>query len=251
MNVHGSKQLSFQDRKAIYRIKPKDLRYHSNNSINQYKKLILSMTRNDYIEYEKLLHTWGTQGRKRQIMFDKCIELNISGPKLELARIRVNDLYAHQKIMGVIRNRWTKIHDIKKEQLNANPDKLWWNMARTIQKRCETEGYELYSEWHGLEGRQLLVDFLKKLFDDQTGLCAISRESIILQHSTRKSNSNKCSPDRKNSNKGYTPDNIWLVTWWVNAMKMDMSLITFWKRIDQLAKIRELNKHGKRKQSYK
>ena len=57
MNVHGSKQLSFQDRKAIYRIKPRDLRYHSNNSINQYKPLILSMTRNDYIEYEKLIAT--------------------------------------------------------------------------------------------------------------------------------------------------------------------------------------------------
>jgi hypothetical protein len=53
-----------------------------------------------------------------------------------------------------------------------------------------------------------------------------------------KKNPDKCSPDRKNSNKGYEPTNLWLVTWWANKMKMDVPMITFWKRIDILAQVR-------------
>ena len=44
------------------------------------------------------------------------------------------------------------------------------------------------------------------------------------------------------SNKGYTPSNLWFVTWWVNSMKMDMPMITFWKRVDTLAESRKTRK---------
>jgi hypothetical protein len=65
---------------------------------------------------------------------------------------------------------------------------------------------------------------------------------MTLTTGTRRTNGNKCSPDRKNSNKGYTPSNLWFVTWWVNSMKMDMPMITFWKRVDTLAESRKTRK---------
>ena len=91
----------------------------------------------------------------------------------------------------------------------------------------------------------MLIDHLKDLYEKQNKCCAISKEQIVLQAGDKTRNPNKCSPDRKSSNKGYVPGNVWLVAWWVNVMKMDTSLITFWKRIDTLAEVRKLNKKVK------
>jgi len=246
----GRKQLSYKDRKEIYRTTPNVIGSYNHGVESKYKDLINSLSRAEYIEYEALLHTYGTQGRKRQVMLDVFIKKGITGSLLALAKIRVDDLYLHQKLVAMLRHRWTSIAKIRKDKTNANPDQLWMNIARAIQSRCLSHGHELWHEWVGADGRIQLVNYLKTLYDTQNGLCAISREELKLQSGNKKTNPNKCSPDRKNSNKGYVPGNIWLVTWWVNSMKMDVPLITFWKRIDQLANVRELNKQGKRYKTY-
>jgi hypothetical protein len=107
----------------------------------------------------------------------------------------------------------------------------------------EEEKIELYREWRGTDGRLKMITFFKKLYENQKGRCAVSNQPMTLTVGTRVKNSNKCSPDRKNSNKGYSPDNIWFVVWWVNAMKMDMPMITFWKRVDILAESRFGGEH--------
>ena len=168
-------------------------------------------------------------------MLDLCIKNNITGPVLELATIRNNDLNAHQKLIQIIRSRWTTIYEHNVSKINNDPEKFWIRMGRSIQSRCKDENRELHPQWEGKEGLVLLVAFLKQLYEKQSGLCAVSRDVMMLEIGVGKGKqSNKCSPDRKDSNKGYTPDNIWLVTWWANHMKLDTPMVTFNKRIKML-----------------
>lgn len=252
MAIAGRKQLSYHDRKKLYRTKPRQVRNYSNDITSQYKELIDSFTLQDYKRYEELLHTIGTQGRKRHVMLDKCLELGITGNLLEMAKLRAVDLNIHQRLMIVLRHRWTNIWEIRKSKDNADVLNFWNRMARSIQARCKDTGYELYEEWQGTNGRLKLAEFLENQYKKQNGHCAISKEKMTFETGTKKRNPSKCSPDRKSSNSGYTPKNLWLVASWVNSMKLDTSLITFWKRIDQLAEARKYNiEQCKNKPRYK
>jgi hypothetical protein len=238
MAVAGRKQLTYPERIKLFRSKPKEVRFYDNEMINSYQPLIESFTKDDYQTYEKLFHAY----KRVSPMLKYCGHRGITGPVLELATIRSQDLKLHQKLVQILRHRWTNRYEEQKSNFNATPHRFWNHMAGSIQRRCKEEQMELHSEWEGKEGRELLIDFLITQYEKQKGLCAVSHEPMTLTTGTRHKNGNKCSPDRKNSNKGYTPDNLWFVTWWVNAMKMDMAMITFWKRIDVLAESRKTRK---------
>ena len=236
--VVGRKQLTYGERIKLFRSKPKEVRFHSSNLINDYRTLIESFTKDEYQTYEKLCH-----GHKRVAsMLKYCGHRGIVGPILELATIRSQDLKLHQKLIQVLRYRWTNVYDANKAKLNETPHMFWNKMAGAIQRRCREENMELHPTWEGPKGKELLIDFLIVQYENQKGLCAISQEPMTLTTGTRRTNANKCSPDRKNSNKGYTPSNLWFVTWWANSMKMDMPMITFWKRVDTLAESRKTRK---------
>lgn len=248
----GRKQLTFKERKQLYRKTPRTVRKYGYGFLSEHSDLINSFTADDYQAYETLLHTWGTPGRKKEVMLTKCVEQSITGPQLELAKIRVYDLSLHQRIVGALRHRWTNNFEIKKEKLNNNPEIFWKQMASAIQRRSLDPKYQICKEWLGVDGKIKLIEFLKTQYSKQNGMCAISKEQMVLESGTGTRNPSKCSPDRKNSNKGYTPDNIWLVTSWVNIMKLDTPLITFWRRIDQLTKARQYNlTYCKNKPRYK
>lgn len=246
MPKHFSRKL----KQSLYRKKPRDIRGYSSEFVDQYKDIVNGFSREEFIQYEDLLRRWGSPGRKRIALLEKIISLNITGPILELAKIRNEDLLAHQKLIQVVRHRWTDLYVYKKEQLNKDEDKLWSLMAATIQKRCENGAREIHSEWVGPEGRIALANFLKDLYAKQEGLCALSKEAMtITVGDGKKLSDTKASADRKNSNKGYTPDNLWLTCWWANQMKLDMPMITFWKRIDILHKARSTKKNSKIKKN--
>ena len=235
MAVVGRKQLTYLERRKLFRSKPREIRFYDSELVNAYLPLIESFTKDDYQTYEKLIH-----GYKRVApMLRYCDHRNIQGPVLDLAKIRSEDQKTHQKLIQILRNRWTDIYEKKLKAINSDKSKFWFLMAGAIQRRCKNEGIELYPEWQGPDGRENLIDFLINQFEKQKGLCAISRDTMTLVVGNRHNNGNKCSPDRKNSNIGYQPDNLWLVTWWANNMKMDMPLITFWKRVDMLAESRK------------
>ena len=105
-------------------------------------------------------------------------------------------------------------------------------MAKQIQDRCKEYNRELHPDWIGKEGKMNLSIYLSELYKKQNGLCAISNEPMLLTVGLGKINDDKCSPDRKNSKLGYVPNNMWLVTTWINTMKMDMPLKIFYNRID-------------------
>jgi hypothetical protein len=237
MAVKGRKQLSYTERQKLFRSTPKEIRFYDNELVNTYLPLIESFKKEDYRLYERLIHAY----KRVASMLAYCENRKVTGPVLELAIIRSKDLKLHQRLVQVLRHRWTNISDKWREEINQNSDKFWFNMAGQIQRRSKDENITLYPEWQGTEGRTLLIEFLKTQYEKQNRKCAISKEELSLTVGAKGKNPNKCSPDRKNSNLGYTPDNLWFVTWWANAMKMDMPMITFWKRVDVLSEARKIN----------
>lgn len=235
MSTKGRKQLSYYERLQLVVKTPNKVAEYNTPFAAENRDLINSLTRDDYLEYEKILHSWG-QEHGRHKMVERCKRENKSPVIITLAEIRNADPKKHQKILMMIRSRWTKIYEVQKKQINNDSDKFWIRMARAIQRRCLTQGYEIYSEWRGEVGLPVLTKWLEEKYNSQNKLCAISQVEMTLKIGEK--NSDKCSPDRKNSNKGYTPDNVWLVTNWVNTMKLDSSLITFYSRIKAIHEAR-------------
>lgn len=235
MAIRGIKQLTYRQRQELFRKTPRDIRAYTNPLTKEYNPLIESFTVDDYHLYEKLLHAY----KRTDALMNYCQKRNVQGPVLEMATIRSQDLKLHQKLVQVLRHRWTDIQAKKTEALNQDPNKFWFLMSGQIQRRSRDEGIKLHPDWEGKQGREKLIQFLKDQFEKQNGTCAVSKETMTLTVGVKTKNTNKCSPDRKDSNKGYTPNNIWFVAWWVNAMKMDMTMDTFWKRVDVLHNARE------------
>ena len=62
------------------------------------------------------------------------------------------------------------------------------------------------------------------LWEKQEGLCAVTGIPMeIKSGSVNNRNRNKFSIDRKDSSKGYTRENVWLVLEWVNRAKQDLT----------------------------
>ena len=195
--------------------------------LEKHQTLIDSFNKDNYTQYEKLHHKWGSPGRKRQVMLDIIIKENIQGPVKELAELRVNDLNVHQKILQILRYRWLNKKEHDKEKVNNNSDLFWKNKA-TKMLQSNNRKIEVSKTWQDIE---VLTSFLKKLYAKQNGKCAISGMPLELQVGVGKPNPNKCSVDRIDSNRGYNHRNVWLVCWWVNQMKMDTPLDAFKERI--------------------
>lgn len=215
-------------KKSLKRNSPRNIRQYNYGVMLEHSELINSFTKADYDIYEVYYHKWGGPGRQRQAMINKMIANGITGAPMALAEIRLADLYLHQKLIQIIRSRWTDIEQFKKNIINNNTDKFWEARARGIIRRCINDSRFKNSIWKDEGGEARLVDFLKKLFKKQNGLCAISKSVLELQIGS----DDTCSVDRIDSNKGYTCKNMQLTTWWVNNMKVDASMETFIKRIN-------------------
>jgi hypothetical protein len=231
MAVVGRKQMTYPERVKLFRNTPNDVRVYSTGVSSEHGALIESFTRTDYQLYERLMHAY----KRVDPMLHYCQVRNVQGPVNTLALIRKQDLLLHQKLLQVLRHRWTSIAQVQKDAVNMDTDKFWFKMAGAIQRRCQLDAYELDPTW---TDRAVLIDWLKTQYSKQEGLCAVSGEPLELTIGARATNGRKCSPDRQDSNKGYEPSNVWLVCWWVNQMKLDMPMTTFWKRIDILARQR-------------
>jgi len=233
MSKLGSKKMTEALKKDLRRNSKRETRTRdtSGTILEKYNVLVESFTKADYLRYEQLHHKWGTPGRKRQVMLDVVVKENIEGPVRHLTEVRVNDLAEHQKILQVLRYRWLNKEEHYKKQVNSDPEKFWEAKARSIVRNNKERKIHVSAKWTGEENLPEVISFLKKLYEKQKGKCAISGVPLELQVGTGKPNPNKCSLDRINSDNGYTPQNVWLVAWWVNAMKSDMTMETFKERI--------------------
>lgn len=83
----------------------------------------------------------------------------------------------------------------------------------------------------------LTLDFMKNLYEEQAGLCALSGIEMTV-YGTKGSDDywNSISIDRINSNGGYTMDNVQFVCTGINRMKQEMPnqmFIDFCKKVGQ------------------
>ena len=150
-----------------------------------------------------------------------------------LLDLRAKDPYEHIKVWQTMRNRFDpKVnYKEKRKKFNTNPDAFWLSkVTRAISRGVSTE-------WQGPEGKKEMIAYVKNLYDQQKGLCAISGLPMTTKVGTRAAwkNSNVVSIDRIDSDLLYQPGNIHLVCWWVNHWKNDMPMSTFIKRIRTIA----------------
>jgi hypothetical protein len=240
MRIQGSKNLSAVESTQLKRNTPLKVNSYKSRTLTQDQvDLVNSFDKDCFETYFKFYKKWGLQNNSRSNLVNDLLMHNISGPALSLANLRLLDNYAAQKVWACIKYRWTDNEARKIEKFNQDPDKFWSKMAYQIQKRSADDQKQLDPAWDGKEGRTRLVEYLKELFSNQQGLCSISKEPMLLEISSQRTNnnerlSNKCSPDRIDNSQGYVNGNIQLTTWWVNCWKSDLTVEEFYKRIETI-----------------
>jgi hypothetical protein len=238
MRIKGSKNLSTSESARLKRDNPVKVNNYKSRTLSQDQiDLINSFDKQSFETYFKFYKKWGLQNNSRSNLINDLLMSNVTGPAITLANLRLADNYIAQKVWACIKYRWTDNEAVKITKFNQDPEKFWAKMSYQIQKRCEKDGKPLDPDWIGADGRKKLVTYLKELFVQQQGLCCISRQPMLLELGSLRNNnnqrlSNKCSPDRIDSSKGYEKDNIQLTTWWVNSWKSDLTLEEFYDRID-------------------
>ena len=97
-----------------------------------------------------------------------------------------------------------------RQKLNAtDPVKaILQNMLWESRKRCKKTGRE----------HTLTIDDLYALYTDT---CPISGVDLLWERGHGKPKDNSPSLDRIDPNKGYTPDNVWLISYRMNRIKND------------------------------
>ena len=230
----GYKPLSLPVRDSLRRKKSIVTRQYTlkGSTTSIHKTLIESFTKLDFETYEYYYHKWGSPGRKRQALVDAIETRQVIGPVLELAKLRANNAYDHQKVWQCIRYRWTNLYSYHQQRVNSTQDAVWKKLARGVARRMQEIPRVHSAEWGGTneEITKSLVVCFKQKFEKQNGSCAISK--VPLDIAIGADVENKCSIDRINSLKPYTEKNIQLVVFWANVMKLDTSMDQFLARVN-------------------
>jgi hypothetical protein len=197
-----------------------------------HKMLIESFTKIDFETYERYYHKWGNPGHKRPKLVAVMEAQQVSGPPLELARLRLINAYEHQKVWQCIRYRWTNLYSYHQQKVNSTEDAVWKKLARGVIRRMKDIPRLHSPEWGSTneEITESLVVYFKQQFEKQNKLCAIS--NVPLDIAIGADVENKCSIDRIDSLKPYTENNIQLVAFWANVMKLDTSMDQFLDRVN-------------------
>ena len=226
----GYAKLPLDLKESLKREKSRSVRKHQSTVGNQCVQLIESFSRRDVERYEHLYQRWGCGPGGINLLFEKIQQRGItSGPIYELAKLRTQDRYLHQKTLQMLRYRWTNYQNLAQQRINEDIEKFWERMAKRIINRGREAPRFASRYWKGKNGLKNLIQHLKDLWHKQNGRCAESGLEMILKIGPEYED--KCSPDRIDSSRGYDPDNVRLVCFWVNNMKMDTPQNLFEQRI--------------------
>lgn len=92
------------------------------------------------------------------------------------------------------------------------------SLITTSRYRCKLSGHE-----HSID-----VAYIRNIYEEQQGLCAITGMKMIIRGSNCAADSPySISLDRIDSTKGYIPGNVWLVCTGVNLMKARLTMDQF------------------------
>lgn len=220
-------------KESLKRDQPRPVRAYNKGLTVTHAHLISLFTRRQWERYEHLYLRWGKGPGGIQLLFKRIQERGItSGPIYELAKLRTQDRSVHQKVLGMIRYRWTNYHELSQQKINDDEEQYWERMAKRIINRGKEYAKYRSRAWQGKQALPRLIQHLKTLWQEQNGLCAESH--LPMQLKIGADIDDKCSPDRIDSTRPYDPDNIRLVCYWVNIMKMDTPQDLFETRIRML-----------------
>jgi hypothetical protein len=209
-----------------------DLIKDEKKSLRKYKhehtEFIDSITLEDFLDLEEWMKYFGNGGRptKENAMLAEADIKNYNENLQKIMWLRFTDRFQFRKFYQMIRYRYTDLQEHIVE-LNWNEDTKWRNLANGIIARSSK--HTVYQEW--IDNRLLVIEFLKQLYQEQDGKCAISN----LPMNFDRKNESSVSVDRIDSTIGYQPDNIHLTCWWVNRMKFDWDLEDFRSKVKLLS----------------
>ena len=209
-----------------------DLIKDEKKSLRKYKhehtEFIDSITLEDFLDLEEWMKYFGNGGRptKENAMLAEADIKNYNENLQKIMWLRFSDRFQFRKFYQMVRYRYTDLQEHIVE-LNWNEDTKWRNLANGIIARSSK--HTVYQEW--IDNRLLVIEFLKQLYQEQDGKCAISN----LPMNFDRKNESSVSVDRIDSTIGYQPDNIHLTCWWVNRMKFDWDLEDFRSKVKLLS----------------
>jgi hypothetical protein len=215
--------------KSLTNKAPRKTKAYTSEINTQYGSLINAIQPADYQIYMNYYNAYGTPGRKRQFMLNKMVQDGINGIPLQLATIRVNDLYEHQRIMQMLKLRWTRLYDYTTDRDNISTEKFWDAVSVKVYN-LNTEGKAfLYPAWDPLISRIALAEYLTHLYDTQKGKCKLTNQQLMPLKGA--SENEKCAIVLIDSNLGYVPNNIILVAEWVKDLLGDYTLDQFKQKL--------------------
>ena len=195
---------------------------------HEHTEFIDSITLEDFLDLEEWMKYFGNGGRptKENAMLAEADIKNYNENLQKIMWLRFTDRFQFRKFYQMVRYRYTDLQEHIVE-LNWNEDTKWRNLANGIIARSSK--HTVYQEW--IDNRLLVIEFLKQLYQEQDGKCAISN----LPMNFDRKNESSVSVDRIDSTIGYQPDNIHLTCWWVNRMKFDWDLEDFRSKVKLLS----------------
>lgn len=211
----------------LYRDTKKQVREYRRSP---YHDFVETLTREDFKAIENWMQYFGTGGRptKENLKLAKNDIKNLPSHLQEFAQMRFDNRFEFRKVYQQIRYRWNDIEEHLLEK-RWNDEFKWQKLTSSIFNR-RTKGFRnIATEW--LENKDALRTYLKWLYKEQNGKCALSGQEMTFDRHCE----NAVSVDRIDSSRGYVKGNIQLTTWWANKMKMDLTLSDFKHKVQILA----------------
>jgi hypothetical protein len=209
------------------------IRRTQQNSLHSKYPFLLEFTEKDFKLYEDMKGSKHNKMKpdhmiKRAIYI--CQPFDPPDCIMKMIDLREKDQYGHLKVWQGLVSRFGGYKQ-KRKSLNEDPDKFWKSMVGGAFSRKK-----ISDEWQVTNGKQLALEHIKNLWNEQQGLCAISGYNMQLKvGSTDDWNYKRASLDRIDSSLPYGPNNVQLVCSFANQMKLDLSMRQFRKFIKDIA----------------
>jgi len=197
---------------------------------SQHRNFVETITREDFKTIENWMQYFGTGGRptKENLKLAKNDIKNLPSHLQDFAQMRFDNRFEFRKVYQQIRYRWNDLEEHLLEK-RWNDEFKWQKLTSSIFNRKSKGIRNIAAEW--IENKDALKDYLKWLYKEQGGKCALSGQEMTFERYCE----NVVSVDRIDSNRGYVKGNIHLTTWWANKMKMDLTLDDFKRKVQVLA----------------
>jgi hypothetical protein len=214
--------------KSLYRDTKKKVRVYKRSD---HREFVDSITREDFTKIENWMQYFGTGGRptKENLKLAKEDVKNLPTYLQDFAQLRFDDKNEFRKIYQQIRYRWNDLEEHLLEK-RWNDEFKWQKLTSSIFNRKSKGIRNIAAEW--MENKDSLREYLKWLYKEQGGKCALSGQEMTFERYCE----NVVSVDRIDSSRGYVKGNIHLTTWWANKMKMDLTLDDFRRKVQILSK---------------